>query len=322
MRTLRNWEKACGRAAKKLGRRGHSAADRRHVYFAAGRQLRQQGWTAGWRPISESLVEEPVKLVQWAVSLAKARKRVRQERRLKAARQSVEVLAADVIWAEDSTHVGRIGKRSVEADVMKDRGTLRTRGVFAHGTVDGVEVVEMLETTKRRHGRLPLVVATDNGVAYVSRYVSDYFERERVIHLRSKVHTPQDNGAAERGIGELKAESGLGKGVRLHGVEGVVERLSHAAHRLDHFRLRGSKGYRTAIQLEADLPRWYDRVNRERFYQTARSAMLEFVREGMSARDRRRAEREAVYRTLEAFGLVKRTRGGRSILPVVPENIS
>ncbi len=172
MRTLRNWQKACGRTAKKLGRRGHSAGDRLHVYFAAGRQLRQQGWTAGWRPISESLPDEPVKLVQWAVSLAKVRKRVRQARRLKAARQSVEVLASDVIWAEDSTHVGRIGKRSVEADVMKDRGTLRTRGVFAHGPVDGVEVVEMLETTKRRHGRLPLVVATDNGVAYVSRYVS------------------------------------------------------------------------------------------------------------------------------------------------------
>jgi len=322
MRTLWKWEDEAGKAEKKLGRPGHSVEDRLRVYFAVGRQLRQQGWTAGPLPIAESLPEEPVRLIQWAVREAKARRRARLRRRLEAARQSVEVLAPDVIWAQDSTHVGRIEKQAVDADVLKDRGTLRTRGLFAHGAVDGAEVVEMLEATKRRHGRLPLVVATDNGPTYVSRYVADYFERERVIHLRSKVHTPQDNGAAERGIGELKAESGLGKGVQLNSVEEAVERLSHAAHRLDHYRLRGSKGYRTAIQLEADLPRWYDRVNRERFYQAARNSMLEFVREGMCARDRRRAEREAVYRTLEAFGLVKRTRGGRSILPVIPENIS
>jgi hypothetical protein len=68
------------------------------------------------------------------------------------------------------------------------------------------------------------------------------------------------------------------------------------------------------------MPRWYTRVSRESFHQAACSAIEKAVQGQRTARARRRAEREAIYATLEHFGLVRRTRGGAPITPVEGED--
>jgi hypothetical protein len=52
-------------------------------------------------------------------------------------------------------------------------------------------------------------------------------------------------------------------------------------------------------------------VSRDRFYDSACAAIEKAVLGIDNARARQRAERETVWRTLEQFGLVTRTRGRR-----------
>ena len=56
--------------------------------------------------------------------------------------------------------------------------------------------------------------------------------RERVVHLRSLPRTPQHNAWVERANGELKLETGLGKGTVLASSEAAGEALSAAGARL------------------------------------------------------------------------------------------
>ena len=93
-------------------------------------------------------------------------------------------------------------------------------------------------------------------------------------------------------------------------------------HRLNQVRLRASRGWRTARECGEQMGRWYTRVCRGRFHQAACSAIGKALQGQATARARRRAEREAIYATLERFGLVRRTRGGAPITPVKAEDIS
>jgi len=81
--------------------------------------------------------------------------------------------------------------------------------------------------------------------------------------------------------------------------------------RLNAQRMRPSRGGYTADELDRMLPRAEDLVDRARFYDSACAAIERAVPGIDNARARWRAEREAVWRTLEEFGLVTRTRGRR-----------
>jgi hypothetical protein len=81
--------------------------------------------------------------------------------------------------------------------------------------------------------------------------------------------------------------------------------------RLNAQRVRPSHGGYTADELDRLLPRADDLVDRARFYDSACAAIERAVQGITHARARQRAEREAIWRTLEEFGLVTRTRGRR-----------
>lgn len=312
-RTLLNWESGAGKAMNPLGRPAASPQKRFRASLKVARQMRRQGLGAGWRPILKTLGPEvPTRLVQESVSRLKKRHRLKFCRKMSASRVKVQVLSPDVIWVQDATHVGRLQGKAVQAEVIKDRGTLEYVEVAVGRPADAQEVLWMLEK-KRQEGGLPLVWATDNGSVYRDERVTEYLRREKVVHLLSRTHTPQDNAAAEKGIRELKAEAGLGKGVNLSGLEDAFEKLAYSKWILDTQRLRGSKGYRTAKQLKGLLPSWDSVVQREAFYAQACQRMEKAVEGGGTARRKRQAERQAVYETLEEFGLVERTRGGKPL---------
>jgi transposase InsO family protein len=197
---------------------------------------------------------------------------------------------------------------SVETDVVKDRGSLRTLGLSVGSAATGDDVVLLLKTLQARKGGLPLMLQTDNGAAYCSNEVVRLLEQEQVVHLRSRVRQPTDNGAAERGIGELKAEAGLGRGKHIEHARQAGLLLASAADRLNRNRCRGSKGYRTANTLAKTLPSWYNRINRDRFYREAGEAIRR-AEENNGKRRARHAANEAVLTLLERHGIVERTRG-------------
>jgi len=182
-------------------------------------------------------------------------------------RRRTTVVCSHAVWCQDATHLGRLtNRKAVEAEVVKDRGSLQTLGLSVGPSATADDVVLLLKTLKGKKGGLPLVLQTDNGSAYCSKQVGRLLAREKVVHLRSKVRQPTDNGAAERGIGELKAEAGLGCGKRIEHSHQAGLLLVSAAQKLNSNRLRGSKGYRTANQMAKTLPSWYNRVTRDRFY--------------------------------------------------------
>jgi transposase InsO family protein len=179
----------------------------------------------------------------------------------------------------------------------------------------------MLKALEAR-GRLPLVWSTDNGSCYCSADVEAWLAERRVVHLRSLPHTPQHNAWVERCHGELKAESGLGRGVVLESVQEAETRLLAARERLDGHRLRSRLGARTAVDVDSTLESWEGAVDRRSFYAAVCSAREQAVLGVIGARARRRAEREAVFTTLELYGLVTRTRGGAPLPSPKAEGIS
>ena len=321
-RTLRNWESGVETQVKHLGRPAISPAKRFLARLKVARELRKQG-LVGWRPVAAKVgAVVPTRLVQKSVSELKKRHAQRLRRQLAKNRIHVEVLSPNVVWAQDATHLGRMGRVAVQAEVIKDRATLGFESMSVGPQANATEILAMLKNCKREHG-LPLVWATDNGSAYRDELVENFLKQEQVVHLLSRPRLPQDNAAAEKGIRELKEVAGLGKGVALAGMEETAGKLAYSWGVLDHCRPRGTKGYRTAQELEAQLPPWREKVEREAFFEQACKSMEKAVQGGGTAREKRQAERQAVYETLEKFRLVERTRGGKPIklVPKIREDI-
>jgi transposase InsO family protein len=308
---------------KRLGRPPHDRAVRFQAAKAVARQRKRQGKKAGWRPIDKALESQvPTRLVQEMVRRFKKKKRRRQRRHQASDAEKIIVKVIGAIWTQDGTHLGRYedGEES-QAQVLKDRGPLDTVGLSIGPPATSKDVLMLLKCSKAEHGGNPLVWQTDNDSIYLEKDVQDYLEMERVVHLKSRVGRPTDNGAAERGIWELKSDAELGKGFRLSSPLETALRLGRSAVKIDEHRLRGSKGYATANRLAAEMPFWYDLTDRNTLYEEATTAMKS-AREGKAGDHARKAERDAVHGVLEKHGLIEWTRGGRILTVCEQENIS
>jgi transposase InsO family protein len=239
--------------------------------------------------------------------------------RLKTQRVHVKVLAKGAVLAQDSTHTGNCRGRKAWAEVAKDAATCEA-WAFGNGKpVTGDAMLGYLEALKAQ-GRLPLVLATDNGAAYKEHRVEAWLARHQVIHLLSRPHTPQDNGRAERGIGEGKKLAELGKGVLLENKALGALLLDQALQRLNQGWPRRTKGGLTAAQLKQTLPHWQATTSRSSFYKATCSAIQAIKATGKRAQ--RKETREAIFRTLELFGLILRTRGELKKGYVKPDRVS
>jgi len=275
-------------------------------------QRKLQGESAGWRPIAKALSgKHPTRLVQHTLSALKKTDRIEKRKRLAALAEKVTVLAKEVIFAQDQMHLGRQDGQAVEAQVLKDRGTLGHPGVFVGPVAKSEDVVMLLKAVKEKKGKLPLVFQSDNGPAYVGDPLKRYLKQERVVHLKSRTYRPTDNGAAEHGIGELRAATGLGRGVKLESSLQAGEKVLHAIRKLDRYRLRGSRGFATAKELAQKMGSWYPKVDREGFYWEVQAALQQAVL-GLEDDRARKAERDAIYNALEKYGLITWSRGGGS----------
>jgi transposase InsO family protein len=274
--------------------------------------------------------EVSLRRVREALRALKARWRRVQRRLAEERRVHVVVHALDALWSQDATHLGRCARdpglpeqnvpfgevlgapqgplRAVQGEVVKDVASTELVDVRVGPPATGEDVVAMLEAMRIERG-LPLVHATDNGV-YACRRVREYLAAHQVVHLRSLPRTPQHNAWVERSNGELKLEAGLGAGVVLRDDDEARDRVEPARRRLNEQRPRTSRGGLTAAQLDASLPHWQSRVSREVFWKEACSTIERLTKDASNERERRMREREAIFCTLEKFGLVTRTRGG------------
>jgi len=276
--------------------------------WQVGRELRRQGYP-GWRPVAAACKDIPTALVQYYVGLFKAGRNKRIKNRIKKNQVLTQVLAKNAIWTQDGTHLGRMEKHPVEGQVIKDRGPLKTIAIDVGEPASADTVVQMLDKNKQARG-LPFVFSTDNGPNYCSETVEAYLEQEKIIHLRSLTYTPQNNGAAEIGIREIKKLSHLGKGVMLNSAKETADSFIKSAAQLNENRLLATKGFKTANDLDETLPVTQNK-DRNRFYTICMTRIQQAAAQAKNAREARRFEREMIFCTLEDFGLIKRQRGGK-----------
>ena len=310
VRTLGYWRTHARRGAlPRRGRPAHDQAAHRRAFWHVGRAMVKQGFP-GSGPVRKACLGVPTRLVQHYVRIFKRQRDDHRRRRIERCRISVEVLARDVIWAQDGWHMGRLPDgRALESQLFKDRGSLRTVCWDVGLAQDQGDLIAQLEAQRLGRG-LPLVIASDNLSSCCGRLVQTYLEYHQVIHLLSLPRTPQHNGAAECHIRQLREVTGFRKGMLHEDVLEPASRLLCAVGQLDA-RPRASKGWKTAVELDDVLPMGYNVVGRDRFYEEARKRMKTAVLGARSWREARMAEREAVYAALECFGLVRRVRGGQ-----------
>lgn len=311
-RTLRNWKaRPTLKDFPKAGRPAHDERAHRRAFWKVGREYVRQGKGAGWRALKTAIGHEvPTRLIQTRLRELKRCEKRHERRQILQTQVRVDVTARNALWVQDSAQLARDPRdgSKIEAQVIKDRGPLVTVGLSTGAPARGQDVVHLLDLLKRTRG-LPLVLGSDNGSPFVSEEAKAYLRREKVIHLRSLPRTPEHNGSAEIGIAELKRCSGLQAALQML-PEAAHARVVRAALRLNQFRIRTSKGLKTGSQLDETFPESYHRVERDRFYQECSSGIEQVQQRYSNTRERRMAEREVIYRTLERYGLVKRYRGG------------
>jgi transposase InsO family protein len=271
--------------------------------------IRTIGYRAGKGTMEIKVPEMPRRVISAALRVIKAEHRASEARRWAKNRVHIDVLAAWAISCQDSTHIGDCRGRKVWAEVNRDAATTWSEASGDGRPLNALTLCAHLEYLWHE-GRLPLVLATDNALAYKDFQTVHLLRNCQVIHLLSRPHTPQDNSRAEYGIGEGKALAGLGKGVRLQNPAKGVRQLDQALDTLNNHWPRQTKDGLTAVQLTQKLPYWESFTRRSTFYDAASEAISAACRKP-GCENTRLATREAIFRTLEQFGMILRTRGER-----------
>jgi len=358
-RTIRNWKR--NPRGGRRGRPPHSVEERAWARTMVFSELAAQKITASATSIDRALrpLGVPRRLTfEYVAEFKRAAAREAEEQSA-ARRLHVEVCATDAIASLDGTHAGREPVVPAESPVttgtpppsegIQDAGTPaspaarrgRGRAIQVLAAVDvasilklpfkvvhasrGQDVIDVLNAIKAERGAYPLVVATDNGSENVNDDVRPFLEKHKIIHLRNLPRTPRHNPWIERSHREVKAEARVEMAdldPRLALIERIAISVGRAVVRLNVERPRRSRGWKTAAQLDKALPRAYDLVARDVFYAVARAAMQAAKAAHRSARVQRLAERCALFRVMEDFGLVKLFRGGIPITAAKTERVA
>lgn len=296
-RTLWTWEHE---APLSPGRPRHAEAKRRATGPAVSALLVEQGAMgslAAWKSLGSA---HPLRVVREVVKEWKAERRRAGREQREEVRRHVEVLVQGGVWCLDGTHAGRdAAAQAVIEEVVRDEGTRGFAGV-------GASVLGTLEQAAAKHG-WPLLIREDNGWENRAPEVVARLAAEMVVVLPSLPRVPQHNPRAERGMRELKEITGLGKGCVVVREEAEAE-LEWACGVLNA-KPRACLGWKSSDQACAELPWWYSRVSREKFYSTVCAVRQRAVQGAKGKRARRAAEREATLAVLEQFHIIKRWRG-------------
>ena len=315
VRQMHNWEHG---SPGRVGRPPDPPQLVAEAMEACRRVLEAQRYGVGWSKVWDALDGRfsKYRVQECVADLKEARE---ADRRLLAtlARVSVRVCLGEVLWGLDETHLGRLEDGdAVLGLVVREVASTRTLLVSVGPAATAEDLIRALEHLRAVRGELPLVICMDNGPAMKSELVALYLAFHEVVVLRNLPYVSEHNAATERGHLELKEACGLGRGVILHGHHEAARKMAEAVDLVNERRPVATRGMRTPVAVDEETPRWYHRIDRRAFYEAACRAIREAVQGCKSDRERRKAEREAILRTLEDFALIERTRGGAPLRDV------
>jgi transposase InsO family protein len=292
---VRSW-KSSKAPPKKRGRKKIRATPSQKL--AVKNEWEKQG-CPGSLPIIKTLPFISVRLIREIIAELKKEKRQRyQEIKLKN-RTTVTVHNAGVMLVMDGATVKSEGGDFI---VHRDRGSKSVNaqkcGTKACSSQDTLAVLNEL----KQNEKLPLVLGTDNGSPFCANTVETFLELHEVIHLKSLPHVPQQNGSAENAVGDFKLQIKDGK------------TYEEACATLNMNRPRQTLGWLTSAQAEQINFLSVTPDLRSKFYKAARTAIDAAMLGTETAYEKRKAEREAIFNTLENFSFITRTRGHRPYL--------
>jgi transposase InsO family protein len=87
--------------------------------------------------------------------------------------------------------------------VVRDLATKLILAAMPVRNADQNATVDLLTAMFAEHGA-PFVIKSDNGSHFTGQEATEFFERHRVLHLRSPPRYPQFNGSVEAGIGAMR----------------------------------------------------------------------------------------------------------------------
>jgi hypothetical protein len=183
--------------------------------------------------------------------------------------------------------------------VYRDRKSLRTEATESKGPATCASDTLIVLNDLKKRGRLPLVAGTDNGSPFTADVVVDFLRENKIVHLRSLPHVPQHNGSAENAVGDIKSE------VR----DGAT--FEKACVTVNEYRVRQSLNWQTSNEVDQESFEPCTDEERTQFYDAANKAINLAVLGTKSAKEKRKAEREAIFKTMESFSLITRIRGYR-----------
>ena len=309
-RTLRSWKaKAKKDCNKRSGRPSYTIEEHRRALIKVAREMKRQGYP-GSPAIACALKNVvPLRLVRLYAGKINLRRRIKAKEVREFNRVSTRVKLVNVIWSQDGTHLGRSKKKSIEAQIIKDRGSQKVICISTGKSAEGKNIVDMFEKAKTKRS-LPLVWMTDNGSSYVNQNVKKYMEENKVIHLKSLPRVPEHNGSAERMMCELKKASLLGKKAILDDENTAHEELVQNVLKLNENRKRMSLGFKTSNEIDDEMLIKDVLIERDLLY-AEYSKEIESLKSQFVGRELRLQEREMVMCLLEKYELIKRTRGGK-----------
>ncbi|MEZ6194499.1 MAG: transposase family protein [Planctomycetota bacterium] len=260
------------------------------------------------------------RLVRWALSGLKAKRRQRLAAAAAKMRLSLVVEEKDVIWSLDATHLGKReegGKLMSQVLVDVQDGSVLAASLGPPPRAE--DALGLLEEARRLRGGLPLVLSIDNG--YATRALERYAEKAGVILLVNLPQTPQHNCWVERAIRSLK--DGLRELLDLKALRGergvglrelVLAMRSSVLGLNERARVRGrarGAGER-ANDRDGTSSELYDRELRRQLAGRLAARLMKIPTERCSVRRQRLLGRFATFETLLEAGLVSLTRGGRA----------
>jgi transposase InsO family protein len=257
------------------------------------REWNKQG-CPGSRPVIYALPHLRVRLIREVIAALKRKKRKRSSRIQVELRVSLVVHDHGTVTAMDAAAM----KKGEDFIVTKDRGSLRINTSRCKGSIKSEDAIAVLTNLKSQN-KLPLVLCSDNGSPFVSKKVKVYLSENKVIHLKSMPHVPQHNGAAESAVKDVKL-------LARNGVD-----LDRACEILNTKRLRKKLNYKTSEEVEQQNFKHSTQETRAEFFEAACEAINVAVLGIECAHEKRKAERKAIFETMERFSLITINRGLR-----------
>lgn len=266
--------------------------------LAIAREWRRQG-CPGSRPVIAAMKSTRVRLIREVIRELKRRRRKRQADHMIANRVNVKVKNPGTMLVLDAAKDPN--RRSGECIVHRDRGSLRTEVTVCEGkATSAADTLRVLRDLKVRN-RLPLVAGSDNGSPFVARSILAFYRANKIVLLRSLPRVPQQNGAAENGVGDFKR-------LARNGATAI-----EACRILNECRLRETLNWQTPAEVDRERFQPNTEDMRERFYSVTKDAIRGAKLGAKSAIGKRKAEREAIFQSMESFSLITRIRGRRRV---------